>query len=175
MMMSFRTGCIAASVLLGMSVSAAQAAPPTDVAAAVSPQVVGVVSGGTWEEGGKKGYYRAVLIAPPDANTGAQIFLQWMTAADQSSGGVPAIAKIVPVQEVADLSQTTADPGVLLDEVSRLLDAARRVLGENLFQRDTMVVEFAGEFLDGNLADALQTTFDILRKGSLYGAARAAR
>ena len=109
MMMSFRTGCIAASVLLGMSVSAAQAAPPTDVAAAVSPQVVGVVSGGTWEEGGKKGYYRAVLIAPPDANTGAQIFLQWMTAADQSSGGVPAIAKIVPVQEVADQKMLDAN------------------------------------------------------------------
>jgi hypothetical protein len=90
----------AGAVLVGV-VADASAAAPADVAAAVAPQVVGVVSGGNWEDGGKKGYYRAVLIAPPDASSGAQIFLQWMTAADQASGGVPAVAMVASVQEVA--------------------------------------------------------------------------
>ncbi len=109
MMMTVRRGMLVAGVLLSVVSASAFAAAPSDIATALAPQVVGVVSGGTWEESGKKGYYRAVLIAPADASTGAQIYLQWMTAADQSSGGVPAIAKAVPVQEVADQKMLDAN------------------------------------------------------------------
>ncbi len=103
MKVSVRGGLLAASILLGAFCVKAWAAAPADVAAAVAPQIVQVVSGGSWEDAGKRGYYRAVLVAPPDANSGAQIFLQWMTAADASNGGLPAISMAAPVKEVADL------------------------------------------------------------------------
>jgi len=103
MMNGIRIGVVMAAMVLAGFALPAQAATPADLAAGVAPQIVQVVSGGNWEDAGKKGYYRAVLVAPPDANSGAQIFLQWMTSADQSSGGAPAIAVGTAVTEVADL------------------------------------------------------------------------
>jgi hypothetical protein len=97
----------AAALLFGIADAPARADGPADIAAAVAPQIVQVVSGGNWEDGGKKGYYRAVLIAPPDANSGVQIFLQWMTAADPA-GAKPAISVATPVKEVSDLKVVDA-------------------------------------------------------------------
>jgi hypothetical protein len=70
----------------------------TDLAAALAPQVLQVGSGGTWEDGGKKGYYRAVVIAPPDANVGSQVFIQWMSAAEPAHPS--AVVTAVPVKEI---------------------------------------------------------------------------
>ena len=88
-------------VLLAVGIGPVSAASPADLAAGLALQIVQVVSGGNWDDGGKKGYYRAVLIAPADANSGAQIFLQWVQAGKDQP--VPTIAAMVPVKEVNDL------------------------------------------------------------------------
>ncbi len=100
-------GFAAFGIMVNLAVLPALAAAPADVAAAVSPQIVQVVSGGNWEDGGKKGYYRAVLVAPADASSGAQIYVQWMTAAD-ASGGLPTISMAAPIKEVTDLKVVDA-------------------------------------------------------------------
>ena len=57
---------------------------------------------------------------------------------------------------MADLGQSTPDAGMLLDDLPCLLDTARRLLREEFFQADAMVVEFAVAFLDGDLANQRQ-------------------
>ena len=86
---------------------AALAASPADVAAGLAPQVVNVVSGGAWDDGGKKGYYRAVLIAPADAGSGAQIFVQWIQAAGASAPAQPIVA-VAPIKEYNDMKLVDA-------------------------------------------------------------------
>jgi hypothetical protein len=102
-MMRIQSGVLAAGILLAAYGVKAWAAAPADLAAGVAPQVLGVVTGGNWQDNGKKGFYRAVMIAPADATSGVQVYVQWITAADQNNGGVPVIDKIIPVKEVADL------------------------------------------------------------------------
>ena len=93
---------IVAAVLISATAvdPSAHAASAADVAAGLSSQIVEVVSGGAWEDGGKKGYYRAVLVAPADAGSGAQIFMQWMQAA--GAGTVPSIVAVAPIKEYND-------------------------------------------------------------------------
>lgn len=86
---------------------AAWAASPSDVAGTLSPQLVQTVSGGNWDEGGKKGYYRAVLVAPSDEGTKAQIFVQWMTASD-AAGAAPSVATMTPIDGTGDLKLVDA-------------------------------------------------------------------
>jgi hypothetical protein len=77
------------------------------------------------------------------------------------------------VQEVADLCQATANAGMFLDDVPCLLDAARRMLGEDLFERNAMVVEVAARLFGGSLALQRQATLEILLESTLDGASRA--
>ena len=81
-------------------VPAANAASPADIAAALAPEVVQVVSGGVWEDGGKKGGYRAVLVAPEGAS-GAQLYLEWLAAG--TGGAAPSLVISSPIKEVNDL------------------------------------------------------------------------
>src|SRR5260370_39531659 len=78
------------------------------------------------------------------------------------------------MQEDKNLGQPPAYAGMLLDDVPGLLHAAHGLRFKDLFQRVPMAVEFAVRFLDGDLADALQATFEVLRKGTLDRAAGAA-
>ena len=77
------------------------AASPTEIAAALAPEVIQAVSGGTWADGGKTGYYRAVLVAPPDASSGAQLFVQWVQAANGATA--PSLLSAMPIKEFNDL------------------------------------------------------------------------
>ncbi len=104
-MTSMRAILLAATVA-ALAVPAALAASPADIAKAVDPAVVQMVTGGNWEDGGKKGYYRAVMIAPATSASGAEVYLQWFQSAkDQTT---PTLVLEVPIKEVNDLKLTDA-------------------------------------------------------------------
>lgn len=94
---------LAAALLLGAGT--ADAASPADIAAALAPEVVQVVSGGTWDDAGKKGGYRAVLVVPVGGG-GAQLFLEWLAAG--TDGGPPALVASSPIKEINDLKMPDA-------------------------------------------------------------------
>lgn len=96
------TTTFALSLMLALAGPAA-AAPlaPQDAAAAVPANVIQVVSGGTWEDGGKKGTYRAIMVAPASPAEGAQIFLQWLAAGKDP--GTVEVASVVALQKINDM------------------------------------------------------------------------
>lgn len=106
-MMRARTAAIVTLVLFCTLSQRVVAATPADIAAAASPQIIQLVSGGNWEDAGKKGYYRAILVAPPDSGSGAQIFLQWMNAAGAEAGS-QTVQAAVQVKELNDLKVADA-------------------------------------------------------------------
>ena len=97
--MALKLIVFAALGLASLSPSA-YAASPADIAAAVAPEVVQVVSGGNWADGGKKGGYRAiVVVSAGDAK--AQLFIEWLAAG--TNGGPPSLVATVAVKEVNEL------------------------------------------------------------------------
>ena len=105
--MRLRSLGIASAALLLSSIGRAPAASPADIAAGLAPEVVQVVSGGTWQDGDKKGGYRAVLVEPSGGGaTGAQLFLEWLAAG--KDGAAPAIVASSPIKEVNDLKLSNA-------------------------------------------------------------------
>ena len=99
-----RTRTMLAAALI-LAASAAKAASPADIAAGLAPEVVQVVSGGTWEDAGKKGGYRAVLVAPVGGGP-AQLFLEWLAAG--AEGGPAALVATSPIKEINDLKMPDA-------------------------------------------------------------------
>jgi len=86
----------------------AMAASPADIASGLAPEVVQVVSGGAWQDAGKTGGYRAVLVVPVGGG-GAQLFIEWLAAG--TGGAAPAIAAISPVKEIGELKLPDATLG----------------------------------------------------------------
>ena len=85
----------------------ALAASPSEVAAGLAPEVVQVVSGGIWDDGGKTGGYRAVLIGASGAGAkGAELYLEWVAAG--KDGAPPTIVNTSPIKEVNDLKLADA-------------------------------------------------------------------
>jgi len=91
---------ILTGVMLARMAAPAAAASPADIAAGLAPEVVQVVSGGTWDNAGKKGGYRAVLVAQAGAG-GAQLYLEWLAAG--TDGAAPSLVTSAPVKEINDL------------------------------------------------------------------------
>jgi hypothetical protein len=81
----------------------AHAADANDIAKSIPLDVGQAVSGGSWEKDGKKGTYRAVLIAAPGATV--QIFLQWIAAKE---GGKELVSSIA-VQAINDVKLPEAE------------------------------------------------------------------
>jgi len=96
---------IVLSVLILLAASHAHAGSPADIAAGLAPEVVQVVSGGTWEDAGKKGGYRAVLVVPVGGGA-AQLFVEWLAAG--ADGGAPALVTASPIKEINDLKMPDA-------------------------------------------------------------------
>lgn len=81
------------------------AASAADVAKALAPEVLQVVSGGTWKDGDKTGDYRAVLIAP-GGGAAAELVVQWLSPG--AAGAPPSVVASATVKEVADLKLADA-------------------------------------------------------------------
>ena len=105
--MSIQSSAIGAmAALLGLAVPAL-AASSADIAASLAPEVVQVVSGGNWEDGGKKGGYRAVLVAPSGAEANStQLYLEWLAAG--KDGAPPVLVMSSPIKEINDLKLANA-------------------------------------------------------------------
>ena len=101
---------------------------------------------------------------------GLDVFLERGFGGDRE-GGHLAWLQAQAMQEVADLRRAPADAGVFLDEMAGVLDTARRMRGEDLFEGGAVVIECAGRLLDGDLTQQVQAALDILGKGGLDGAA----
>lgn len=98
-----QTACLAMLVLAGV----AKAASPADIALGLAPEVVQVVSGGLWDDSGKKGGYRAILIGPTGAGAqGSELYLEWLAAGQ--NGAPPSIIISSPIKEVNDLKLADA-------------------------------------------------------------------
>jgi hypothetical protein len=98
--MAKRRVFVLAVALASLPALAVAGSPPTDIAKALAPEVLQVVSGGNWDDGGKKGAYRAVLVAP-EPGGGAELVVQWL--APGQPGGAPILVASALVKEIADL------------------------------------------------------------------------
>lgn len=104
-MTSIRAVLVAVAIVC-LALTPGFAASPADIAKGIDSAAVQIVTGGNWEDAGKKGYYRAVLIAPATTSGSAELYLQWFQASkDQAS---PGLVFQVPVKEVNDLKLTDA-------------------------------------------------------------------
>lgn len=75
------------------------------VAAAVPVAVSEIVSGGTWSENGKTGFYRAMVITPAESAPVAVVVQLLALASEQA---VPQLVATVPITEIAGQAFTSA-------------------------------------------------------------------
>ena len=87
-------------------------------------------------------------------------------------GGDAARLQPQAAQEPADLRLAAAQAGALLDHVPGLLDRARRVLAEVLFQRGAVAVQGAALAFPRVAADGVQAAGQELAEVALNGGAR---
>jgi hypothetical protein len=98
--------CLTMLWLLALPPGAAFAADKAAaVAAAVPVEVSEIVSGGTWSENGKTGFYRAMVIAPAES---APVAVVVQLLALESEQAVPQLVATVPITEIAGQAFTSA-------------------------------------------------------------------
>jgi hypothetical protein len=102
--MKFMRIWVAAAAIAGLA-RGVQAASPADIASGLAPEVLQVVSGGSWENAGKKGGYRAVLVAS-STGSDAELYIEWLAAG--SNGQPPSLVMSLPVKEINDLKLPNA-------------------------------------------------------------------
>jgi hypothetical protein len=92
--------------LLTLPAGAAFAADKAgDIAAAVPVEVSELVSGGTWSENGRSGFYRAMVITPGGGASVAVVVQRlWL----ESEQAVPQLAGSVPIKGMAEQSFASA-------------------------------------------------------------------
>jgi hypothetical protein len=105
--MTMRNWAWLAAAMLATWSMPAVAASPAEIASTLAPEVIQVVSGGLWDDGGKTGGYRAVLVAPTEAGgRGAELYLEWIAAG--KDGAAPSVVATSPIKEVNDLKLADA-------------------------------------------------------------------
>ncbi len=74
---------------------------------AVASNIDQVVSAGSWSNGGRSGFYRAiVLVSGPDAgHVSAKVYLQWLAITNKP---VPSVVTTVPIARVNAMSLPNA-------------------------------------------------------------------
>jgi hypothetical protein len=98
--------CLTMLWLLTLAPGAALAADKAAaVAAAVPVAVSEIVSGGTWSENGKTGFYRAMVITPGES---APVAVVVQLLALESEQAVPQLVATVPITEFAGQAFTSA-------------------------------------------------------------------
>ncbi len=97
--------CLFISSLLALAPAAAFADKAESLAAAVPAEVSEIVSGGTWSDKGKSGFYRAMVITPGEG-AAAAVVVQLLSL--ESEDATPKIAKTVPIKEIAEKGFSSA-------------------------------------------------------------------
>lgn len=91
----------AALAICAVAAPLAQASAQDDskLVDAVSPQVAGVETGGSWSANKQGGFYRAIVVMGGEgSNFGAHLYLQWLAMDEKSTSAT--VVSTVPVKEV---------------------------------------------------------------------------
>jgi hypothetical protein len=97
-------GLAACVLLIGVGSATAQSTPAAPkvsgdaIAKALPAEIPEVHSGGSWQDGGKQGIYRAVVTAVP-GDGAARVFVQWIALKAETTAG-----EIVATSEIKEVA-----------------------------------------------------------------------